>query len=326
MTAKNGFSDTRDTAKKPGHNEPELALFPIPLTFLSMTRPLFRIGTCSWKYDSWKGLIYSDTQKTNYLEQYSRHYQTVEVDQWFWSLFAGNKAVLPKRAVVEEYANAVPEGFTFSIKVPNSITLTHHYRKKKGEPLVANPHFLSAHLMERFLESLQPLGNKIGPLNFQFEYLNKEKMAGQAAFLQRFATFIEALPPDYTYCLETRNPNYINERYFDFLDEYGIHHVFLQGYYMPSIFELYQTYRERIHDLTVIRLHGPDRKAIEETTGNDWSKIVAPKEQDIARLAAMLSDLAARKVKAYAFVNNHFEGSAPRTIEKITDALASGGG
>ena len=45
------------------------------------------VGTCSWKYDSWKGIIYPEFGEINYLEEYSKHYKTVEVDQWFWSLF-----------------------------------------------------------------------------------------------------------------------------------------------------------------------------------------------------------------------------------------------
>jgi uncharacterized protein YecE (DUF72 family) len=27
-----------------------------------------RIGTCSWKYESWEGLIYSDKAELNYLK------------------------------------------------------------------------------------------------------------------------------------------------------------------------------------------------------------------------------------------------------------------
>jgi uncharacterized protein YecE (DUF72 family) len=49
-----------------------------------------RIGTCSWKYDSWKGLIYNvekNYKPDDYLRDYAQHYNTVEIDQWFWSLF-----------------------------------------------------------------------------------------------------------------------------------------------------------------------------------------------------------------------------------------------
>jgi len=99
------------------------------------------IGTCSWKYNSWQGLIYPANKPFNYLQEYSRHDRTVEIDQWFWSLFASDKAVLPKPTVVQEYTDSIPEDFAFCIKIPNSITLTHHYKKKKSDPLIPNPHF-----------------------------------------------------------------------------------------------------------------------------------------------------------------------------------------
>jgi uncharacterized protein YecE (DUF72 family) len=54
-----------------------------------------RLGTCSWKYPSWAGLVYSAPRGINYLEEYARRYDTVEVDQWFWSLFEGSDPRLP---------------------------------------------------------------------------------------------------------------------------------------------------------------------------------------------------------------------------------------
>ena len=41
--------------------------------------------------------------------------------------------MLPEPKVVKEYADSVPEDFAFSIKVPNSITLTYHYKKEKTD-------------------------------------------------------------------------------------------------------------------------------------------------------------------------------------------------
>jgi len=175
--------------------------------------------------------------------------------------------------------------------------------------------------MNQFLESLEPLHGNLGPLVFQFEYLNKQKMPGAVEFMDQLGTFIEQLPADFTYCVELRNPTWINKRYFDFLAEKRLHHVFLQGYYMPSIFELYSKFRELIQKATVIRLHGPDRKAIEDQTGKDWSQIVASKDKDIDSLVAMVTYLQTNKVDSFVYVNNHFEGSAPRTIGKINHLL-----
>ena len=39
-----------------------------------------RIGTCSWKYGSWKDLVYSASKGINFLEEYAARYNTVEID------------------------------------------------------------------------------------------------------------------------------------------------------------------------------------------------------------------------------------------------------
>ena len=146
---------------------------------------------------------------------------------------------------------------------------------------------------------------------------------GLQQFIDQLGEFVEQFSNRQVYCVETRNPNYLSKKYFDFLNEQRLHHVFLHGYYMPPIFELYQKHREQIRDITVIRLHGTDRKGIDEKVGKDWSQIVLPKDNDINALAAMLSDLNSRDVKIFIYVNNHFEGSAPRTIARIEETLLS---
>ncbi|NNF46306.1 MAG: DUF72 domain-containing protein [Desulfofustis sp.] len=279
------------------------------------------IGTCSWKYDSWRGLIYPEQKKINYLLEYSRHFRTVEVDQWFWSLFGEDTAVMPKPAVVREYGSSVPDDFIFCAKVPNSITLTHHYTKNKKEVLRPNPCFLSVPLMERFLSALEPLGDKLGPLVFQFEYLNKKKIGSLGEFINRFGKFARQLPDGYDYFVETRNPNYLKKPFFDFLASAHLHPVFIQGYYMPPIFQIYNQFKEQVRNKTMIRLLGPERQKIEKQTGNSWDAIVAPKDKDIDQLKTMLGELAAREVETFLYVNNHFEGSAPRTISRIAEAL-----
>ncbi len=266
-------------------------------------------------------MVYPTANEVNYLQEYSSHFSTVEVDQWFWSLFKGAAAVLPKTEVVKEYARSVPPGFIFSIKVPNSITLTHHYNKNKSTPLTANPHFLSTELMTTFLQTLEPLGEHIGPLMFQFEYLNKNKMASLRHFIEMFEVFLQGLPGGYQYCIEIRNPNYLKEDYFDFLAEHHLGPVFLQGYYMPSIFDLYEKFKDQLSDPVVLRLHGPHRQGMEERTNNAWNTIVDPRDGELLQLEDMVNDLLERRHQVFINVNNHYEGCAPRTIEKIKDLL-----
>ncbi|MFH1194264.1 MAG: DUF72 domain-containing protein [bacterium] len=281
-----------------------------------------RIGTCSWKYDSWAGLVYTEIENINYLQKYSYHYNTVEVDQWFWSL--GKKSVsFPKPADVKDYKNSVPDNFKFTIKMPNSITLTHPYQQKKGELLERNEYFLSCEILNQFLKSIEPLKEKLGPLMFQFEYLNKQKMASQFDFMSQFSAFIQNAEKDYPYAVETRNPNYLNKDYFEFINDNNLIHVFLQGYYMPAVYETYKKFKDYINGTTVIRLHGPDRKGMEERTGGDWSRIIEPRDGELEKIIEMIIDLLGRNVDVYLNVNNHYEGSAPLTIKKINDMIAA---
>ena len=282
-----------------------------------------RIGTCSWKYPSWHGLVYSAPRGINYLQEYARRYDTVEVDQWFWSLFGEDSINLPRLADVEAYRDSVPDDFVFTAKVPNSVTLTHFYKKKKSDPLVPNPHFLSPVLCDAFLSALEPLHDMLGPLMFQFEYLNKQKMTSQARFEDLVAAFVAQIPAGFTYGLELRNGRWLNESYFRFLLDNGLIPVFLQGYWMPGVVDVYRGHRDLVvqQKAVVIRLHGPDRKAMEEQTGKRWDRVVAPRDDELAAVTDMVEDLLDQGVDVIVNVNNHYEGSAPGTIDRIRALL-----
>jgi uncharacterized protein YecE (DUF72 family) len=278
------------------------------------------IGTCSWKYSSWKGIIYPDEDNINYLKEYSGHYKSVEVDQWFWSLFDIVK--LPEKKSIEEYKKSVPKDFKFTIKVPNSITLTHYYSRKKSEPLKKNPYFMSVDLFEEFLRTMKPIKNQIGSLIFQFEYLNKQKIPSLSEFQRHLYQFFTSLPADVPpVSIEIRNPNYLNTNYFRFLKDLNLTNVFLQGYFMPPIIGIYHKYKEYIKGQTIIRLHGPDRSGIEKMSGENWNKIYINRDEELKNIVEMIKDLNNRGVDVYLNVNNHYEGCAPITIEKIKNLL-----
>lgn len=284
---------------------------------------MIRFGTCSWKYDSWKGIVYSGTNSKNYFQEYSKKFDTVEIDQWFWSLFSNSKIVLPQKKVVEEYKQSVPKDFLFTIKVPNSITLTHFYKESKEDELRINPSFLSVDLFNQFLETIEPIKDKIGCLIFQFEYLNKQKMKSLSEFQNKFSEFRSQIKNDSPPIgIEIRNPNYLNEKYFTFLSEQKIAPVLLEGYYMSPITETYSKFKKQFKNLMVIRLHGTDRKGIEEIANNNWSQIYINRDKEILSIVEMIRDLQKNEVDLFVNVNNHFEGSAPITINKIKEQLS----
>lgn len=97
-------------------------------------------------------------------------------------------------------------------------------------------------------------------------------------------------PQKFQYYIEIRNPNYLKEQYFDFLTKQKLGHVFLQGYYMPSIFEVHENFKKKLVCPVVIRLHGGDRMEIEAETKEQWNGIVAPENEDVRKVVNMAGE------------------------------------
>lgn len=286
-----------------------------------------KLGTCSWKYDSWKGLVYREDatyRPDDYLPDYARHYPTVEIDQWFWSLFPSG-VKMPDPGTVRTYAENVPEDFVFSVKAPNAITLTHFYARQtpryRDHASKPNPHFLSLEYLHRFLEALSPMGSKLGPILFQFEYLNRMKMPSRQAFCEVLHEFFAETPKGYRYAIETRNPNYLHPDLFDFLRQHDLGYVFIDGYHMPPIGEVFSSHDTFTADFSIIRLHGGDREGMERRTGKAWNRIVDPRPAGLSAAARIVRENARRRIESFVYANNHYEGSAPLTIDRFLDVL-----
>ena len=286
------------------------------------------LGTCSWNYPEWQEIgIYSQKQSKHYqyLPEYAEHFNSTEVDQWFWSLESPELVRLPKQEDVEAYARLTPDRFKFTVKAPNSITLTHFYKQAPKEfAEKPNPHFLSKKLMTAFIRSLAPLGEKVGVIMFEFEYLNKSKMPSIDAFFDQVGPFLDDLPGGYERAIEIRNPNYLNEEYFDFLNKHKTGHVFVDGYYMPPASDVFEKFGAASlpTKTVVIRLLGADRQGIEKKTRKHWTEIVDPRDKTIEKISELVRKLIPKKFDVYANFNNHLEGSAPLSIQKLLQALA----
>ena len=287
---------------------------------------LLRIGTSSWKYPSWKGLIYDPGRSykpVDYLADYARHLNSVEVDQWFYSKFAAG-VKLPERDTVKEYARSVPRGFKFSVKAPNALTLTHAYgpgggglRGPLGGP---NPDFLSRDLLRRFLERLSPLGRKLGPVMFQFEYLNRRKMPSAAEFWERFGDFIDRAPKGFDYALETRNPNYLVPGFFERLASLGLGYVGLEGYYMPHLATVFDRLKPTLGRFCVLRLHGGRGEDADRRSSARWNAVTEPKGRLLRAVARIALGNIRNNIPTYVNFSNHLEGSAPLTIARFLEA------
>lgn len=272
-----------------------------------------KIGTCSWNYDSWMGLVYTkkSPNAAGYLSEYSEHFDTVEIDSWFYKF--------PAEQEVASYLCAAEEAFTFACKLYSGITLTHQRQRGKDQPLQTNPDFLSPALFEQYVTAIDKMIPRLNAIELEFEYLNKQKMPSLEAFLKRLDDFFSKISRRVPLAIETRNGNFLHPEYFSLLKQWNVSHVFSEKQFMPHIYEVYEKYQHNLNDNVIIRLLGGDRKSIEEKTGLMWDALVDEK-QDLPRIIEMIHDISDKNKNVFVYVNNHFEGSAPITIGKIRRA------
>jgi uncharacterized protein YecE (DUF72 family) len=150
-------------------------------------------------------------------------------------------------------------------------------------------------------------------------------MPSLPAFVERLDRFLAGAPKGFQYAVEIRNPNWLSPVLFDFLARHGTGFVFLEGYYMPHIGEVWDKLHPATAGFAVIRLHGPDRSKIEEMSGEQWDRILDPHPEGLTAAATIIRANAARKAVTFVNVNNHFEGSAPRSIGRLLEVLAKEG-
>ena len=273
-----------------------------------------QIGTCSWNYDSWVNIVYSRKQSraVDYLPEYSHKYQTVEIDSWFYKI--------PLRTEVSEYLSAADENISFACKLYNGITLTHQRLKNGKQFSHPNDSFLSPELYAEYINATVEMHPRISAIQLEFEYLNRQKMPSQDSFLKYLDTFFASVEKPVPLAVETRNSNYLHKEYFELLKKWNVSHVFSEKMYMPHIYDVYERFGAYLNDRVILRLLGGDRKKIEMTTGGKWDTIVDEKEE-LSEIIAMVNSLADEGKSVFIYVNNHYEGCAPKTIEKMKAAI-----
>jgi uncharacterized protein YecE (DUF72 family) len=275
---------------------------------------MISFGTCSWKYPSWEGLVYPSKKPGNYLLEYAKKYSTVEIDQWFWSLFPGHKPALPEPGTVSEYLQSVSDTFSFTVKAPNAFTRPFFYKGGR------NPYFLSSRLLHDFWSSLEAMQRQITAVIFQFEQFNDKTMLSTAENL--LLELRERIPRNIPAALEFRNNEFFTEDFMHNLVSAGFIPVLMQGYGMRPVWKLYDQYSQHFSDSAIVRLHGHNRKGIEKKTGEKWNSIVQDESHALEQVAQMLQRMQNNKMKVVVNINNHFEGSAPLTIARLEKILA----
>jgi uncharacterized protein YecE (DUF72 family) len=220
--------------------------------------PPILLGTSSFTASGWNGSFYPRGMKpSDYLWFYAERFHTVEVDSTFYGC--------PTARTVENWNARTPDGFVFSVKVPQ--TITHDKVLMDCDTEIAE-----------FLETMAILGPKLGPMVFQFPFFNRSIFRDRHEFLDRLLPFLNKLPVEHKFAIEIRNRDWLDAEFANLLRDQKIALVLQDRSWMPNPAEL--KFDPITAEWTYIRWLG-DRKQIEAQTMT-WDKTVVDRTQELS--------------------------------------------
>lgn len=211
-----------------------------PLLQAPVLPPDIRLGTSSWFFPGWRGLVYDGVHPQIALSKrglaaYAQIplLRTVSLDRTFYA---------PITTVqYQNYARQVPEHFSFVVKAP-ALVCDAVMRDEEGRGRLPNPHFLDAAIATRefVVPCLEGLLDKAGPLVFQVSPLPRGLIEDAGALVERLASFFAALPRELgrhrpLYALELRNAELLTPRLMKMLAATGIRYCVGLHDRMPEV-------------------------------------------------------------------------------------------
>ena len=177
-----------------------------------MTHPI-RVGVGGWTYEPWRGVFYPEglTQKRE-LEYASRALTSIEINGTYYSTFKPDSWM--------KWRDETPDGFVFSVKASRYCT-NRKVLSEMGES------------MERFLgQGLTALGDKLGPINWQFMGTKKFDPVDFEGFLGLLPKEQDGVP--LRHALEVRNPTFDTPQFYDLAAKYGAAIVYTEDDEAPE--------------------------------------------------------------------------------------------
>jgi uncharacterized protein YecE (DUF72 family) len=293
------------------------------------------IGTSSWKYPGWRGMLYDESRyvyrgkfamsrfEKNCLAEYAEVLKTVCVDGAYYK-FPGEKYLAGLVA-------QVPTDFQFAFKVTDAITIRKYANLPKFGVRAGklNDYFLDAGMFENaFLKPCEPFRKNVGLLVFEFSRFYPSDYEHGRDFVADLDKFLGALPKGWPYAVEMRNKHWLQPDYFECLTRHGVTHVFNSWDAMPSVSEQMALPGSRTNPkLTGARfLLEPGRNYQEAVdTFRPYDKVKEPYPEGRAAAKALIADgkAAGPERKTFIYVNNRLEGNALETIDAMLERVTA---
>jgi uncharacterized protein YecE (DUF72 family) len=252
-----------------------------------------RVGTSAFTAAGWEGAFYPAGMKpADYLTFYATKFNTVEVDSTFYRT--------PSVSTVKGWYAKTPKDFIFALKVPQTIT---------HEKMLLN----CGDDLKYFMATADHLGDKLGPMLFQFPYFNKMAFKTGDEFLARLEPFLKTLPKEHSFAIEIRNKAWLTEEFADLLRVHCVALALQDQSWMPLPTQMNFDYVTA--PFAYMRLLG-DRKGIEKQT-KIWDKVIVNRSRELRNWVEVCEKTVKRGAKTFVYINNHFSGHAPATVQQF---------
>src|SRR6185503_15018356 len=280
-----------------------------------------RFGTSTWTYDGWTGDIYHrryrGPQPAKRLEEYVRYplFRTVGIDSAFYDP--------PSEEELASYARALPPGFPCVSKVWDRITAKRlgQDAPQPGLAGMRNPDFLNASLFKD--QVMGPYSrvfrDHAGPFVFEFQAMRGKDLPDPLQWADQLDDFLSALPKDYRYAVELRNPELLTDLHGEVLKRDRVAHVFNSWTEMPPIGDQLDLQWTFPTNFTVARaLLKPGRRYADAVKQfQPYDRVQEPQPELRQDLLRLVREALRRRVEAFILANNRAEGNAPGTIRAV---------
>lgn len=179
-------------------------------------RGTLRTGMGGWTFAPWRGVFYPDglPQKRE-LEYASQQVGSIEINGTYYRA--------PAPDIYRQWAETVPDGFVFSVKAPRHIVQT---------KLLAG----TAERVGRFIEGAVNLGDRLGPLLWQFLPTRRFDPDDIAAFLDLLPEKVDGVA--LRHAVEVRHESFLDPRWVELARERGVATVYTDSPDYPNLADL----------------------------------------------------------------------------------------
>jgi uncharacterized protein YecE (DUF72 family) len=179
----------------------------------------------------------------------------------------------------------------------------------------------SGALREMFLRPLMAYRDQTALLIFEFGTFGRGAFAEPSEFLDRLDPFLAALPAEFRYAVEIRNPEFLEKDYFACLRGHGVAHVYNAWSRMPELRHQMAIPDSVTADFLVCRSLLRRGRSYEQAVGlfEPYRETQDPNPEARESMRILIGRAREDKRMLFLFVNNRLEGNAPLTILSVVD-------